>query len=58
MKNSDYNNEEKFISNFTKEAYKKSLTRLKDYIRSGDVYIANMTQRFYCHNEEDRLYHL
>ena len=48
-----YNNEEKFISNFTKEAYKKSITRLKDYIRSGDVYIANMTQRFYCHNEED-----
>ena len=48
-----YNNEEKFISNFTKEAYKKSITRLKEYIRSGDVYIANMTQRFYCHNEED-----
>lgn len=48
-----YNQEEKFISNFTKEAYKKSITRLKEYIRSGDVYIANMTQRFYCHNEED-----
>lgn len=48
-----YNNEEKFISNFTKEEYKKSITRLKEYIRSGDVYIANMTQRFYCHNEED-----
>lgn len=48
-----YNQEEKFISNFTKEEYKKSITRLKEYIRSGDVYIANMTQRFYCHNEED-----
>lgn len=48
-----YNQEEKFISNFTKEEYKKSITRLKGYIRSGDVYIANMTQRFYCHNEED-----
>ena len=48
-----YNQEEKFISNFTKEAYKKSITRLKEYIRNGDVYIANMTQRFYCHNEED-----
>lgn len=48
-----YNQEDKFISNFTKEAYKKSITRLKEYIRSGDVYIANMTQRFYCHNEED-----
>ena len=29
-----YNQEEKFISNFTKEAYKKSITRLKEYIRS------------------------
>lgn len=48
-----YNQEDKFISNFTKESYKKSITRLKEYIRSGDVYIANMTQRFYCHNEED-----
>lgn len=48
-----YNQEDKFISNFTKEEYKKSITRLKEYIRSGDVYIANMTQRFYCHNEED-----
>lgn len=48
-----YNQEDKFISNFTKEEYKKSITRLKEYIISGDVYIANMTQRFYCHNEED-----
>lgn len=48
-----YNQEDKFISNFTKESYKKSITRLKEYIISGDVYIANMTQRFYCHNEED-----
>lgn len=43
----------KFHSNFTKEGYKKSVGKLKDYIVSGDVYIANMTQRFYCNNEED-----
>ena len=42
-----------FYSNFIKEDYKKAVTRLKEYIVSGDVYIANMTQRFWCHNEED-----
>lgn len=48
-----FNTENKFISNFRKDDYKKAITKLKDYIRSGDVYIANMTQRFYCENEED-----
>lgn len=43
----------KFYSNFTKEKYKKAVKDLKDYIVSGDVYIANMTQRFYCNNNED-----
>ncbi|NKF08615.1 aminodeoxychorismate synthase component I [Clostridium gasigenes] len=43
----------KFYSNFTKEEYKKAVKDLKDYIVSGDVYIANMTQRFYCNNNED-----
>lgn len=43
----------KFYSNFTKEQYKNAVSKLKDYIVSGDVYIANMTQRFYCHNNED-----
>ena len=42
-----------FYSNFIKEDYKKAITRLKEYIVSGDVYIANMTQRFWCHNEDD-----
>lgn len=45
--------ENNFYSNFIKEDYKKAVTRLKEYIVSGDVYIANMTQRFWCHNEED-----
>ena len=32
-----YNQEDKFISNFTKEAYKKSITRLKEYIRFEEL---------------------
>lgn len=35
-----------FTSNFEKEAYLKALTQVKNYIRSGDIYQANMTQRF------------
>jgi len=42
-----------FISNFNKEDYKSAITKLKDYIVSGDVYIANMTQRFYTESTED-----
>lgn len=45
--------ENNFYSNFIKEDYKKAVTRLKEYIVSGDVYIANMTQRFWCYNEEN-----
>lgn len=43
----------KFSSNFTKEEYKNAISRLKDYIVSGDVYIANMTQRFTIENKEN-----
>jgi len=43
----------KFSSNFTKEEYKSAITRLKNYIVSGDVYIANMTQRFTIDNKEN-----
>ncbi len=42
-----------FISNFEKEEYKKAITKLKNYIISGDVYIANLTQRFYTESKED-----
>lgn len=42
-----------FYSNFVKEDYKKVVAKLKDYIVSGDVYIANMTQRFWCYNNDD-----
>ncbi len=42
-----------FYSNFVKVDYKKALAKLKDYIVSGDVYIANMTQRFWCYNDDE-----
>lgn len=42
----------KFFSNFDKEEYKKAIASLKEYIRSGDVYIANMTRRIWCNNNE------
>lgn len=35
-----------FQSNFKKEDYIAALSRLKAYIRTGDIYQANLTQRF------------
>ena len=42
-----------FFSNFNKDDYEKSVSLLKNYIRSGDVYIANMTRQIWCDNKED-----
>lgn len=42
-----------FISNFNKSEYKTAITKMKNYIVSGDIYIANMTQRFYTDSTED-----
>ncbi len=33
-------------ANFTKESYLDAIARIKDYIRSGDVYQVNLSQRF------------
>ena len=33
-------------SNFEKEPYKASISKVREYIRSGDIYQVNMTQRF------------
>ena len=35
-----------FKSNFTRKEYEEAVAKMKEYIRSGDIYIANMTQRF------------
>jgi len=40
-------------SNFTKEGYMEAVQRIKDYIRSGDIYQANLTQRFKCSTMEE-----
>jgi len=47
---SDFNiNEEKqFTGNFTKEEYMKALDAVHEYIRAGDIYQTNLTQRFEC----------
>lgn len=49
-------NNTRFESNFTKEEYEEAIRKLKDYIRSGDVYIANLTRRIMCENSEDSFY--
>lgn len=37
-----------FISNFTKEEYLSSIEKVRNYIKDGDIYIANLTQNFSC----------
>lgn len=39
-------------SNFSKQDYMQAVQRIREYIRSGDIYQANMTQRFRCHTQE------
>lgn len=36
------------VSNFIKEDYLKAIDKIREYIKSGDIYQANMTQRFEC----------
>lgn len=43
----------KFYSNFEKDEYIDTILKLKEYIRSGDVYIANLTRNIWCHNNEN-----
>ncbi|QZY54811.1 aminodeoxychorismate synthase component I [Crassaminicella profunda] len=42
-------------SNFKKEDYLKAINKIKDYIHAGDIYQANMTQRFECPIKEHPL---
>lgn len=51
----DKTKKNKFHSNFSREEYINKIKRLKEYIRSGDVYIANMTQRFLCESNEESI---
>ena len=45
--------ESNFTSNFNKEDYIKAIKKMKNYIVDGHIYIANMTQSFFCENNED-----
>ena len=51
----DTTKKNKFYSNFSKTEYIDKIKKLKEYIRTGDVYIANMTQRFLCESYEDSI---
>ncbi|ELC8442867.1 aminodeoxychorismate synthase component I [Clostridium perfringens] len=37
-----------FISNFSREEYIDAVKQVKEYIKEGHTYIANLTQRFQC----------
>lgn len=41
-----------FKSNFTRDEFVSSVRRVQDYIKSGDIYQANLTQRYSCDLEE------
>lgn len=41
-----------FKSNFSKDGYMKAIDKIKDYIKNGDIYQANLTQRFECELNE------
>lgn len=45
-----------FFSNFNKEEFEEGVEKVRSYIRSGDVYIANLTRRIWCDNNEDSFY--
>ena len=44
-----------FAGNFTKKDYLKAVNKIKEYIKAGDIYQANLTQRFECQLEETPL---
>jgi para-aminobenzoate synthetase component 1 len=46
-------NSSAITSNFTKDQYLKTISQVKEYIRSGDIYIANLTQRFVAQSDKD-----
>ncbi|SUY47638.1 para-aminobenzoate synthase component I [Clostridium putrefaciens] len=43
----------KFISNFGKDEYMDTVERVRQYIRNGDIYITNLTQRFCCETKKE-----
>lgn len=46
LKSKKFNNKPDIKSNMTKEEYLLSIEKIKEYIKNGDIYQVNMTQRF------------
>lgn len=42
-----------FHSNFTKAEYTQAIGRVKEYIKNGDIYVMNLTQRFKAETKRD-----
>jgi len=42
-----------FTSNFGKDEYIETVEKVRQFIRSGDIYITNLTQRFCCETTKD-----
>lgn len=42
-----------FTSNFGKDEYIDTVEKVRQFIRSGDVYITNLTQRFCCETKKE-----
>ncbi|UZW16120.1 aminodeoxychorismate synthase component I [Clostridium pasteurianum] len=42
-----------FLSNFTRDNYLNSIDKIKKYIENGDIYIANLTQNFFCETDKN-----
>ncbi|NLD50477.1 MAG: aminodeoxychorismate synthase component I [Clostridiaceae bacterium] len=40
-------------SNFTEQEYVETVRKVKEYIENGDIYIANLTQRYTAHTDKD-----
>ncbi|AWI04114.1 aminodeoxychorismate synthase component I [Clostridium drakei] len=46
-------NNTNFTSNFIKDKYIKTIEKVKHFIKSGDIYITNLTQRFCCETKKE-----
>lgn len=42
-----------FTSNFGKDEYIDTVEKFRQYIRCGDIYITNLTQRFFCETTKE-----
>ncbi len=47
------NSNTEFISNFEKSDYIDTVEKVRKYIRNGDIYITNLTQRFFCETNKE-----